>query len=403
MTLYREKLEQAGTLVAAAGADVWLTFVRETEDGGDPVLPLLVSGGLTWQSALIVTGAGDRVAVVGSYDAGPLEASGDWTEVIPYIRAIREPLLAALDRLVPADRHQPRIAINFSPNDDKADGLSHGMYLLLEEYLSGTRFAGSLIAAEEIVGPLRARKTAAEIAAMRAAIAETDWIFAEVGRDVRAGMAEREVYDLIHGRIDAAGLGCAWAQEMDPIVNSGPDSMIGHGVPSADIRIEPGHILHIDLGVNRAGYSSDIQRCWYVPADGETAPPDDVQSALDAVLGAINAGANAIRTGVLGWQVDKKARTFLVAQGYPEYMHALGHQVGRRAHDGGGILGPIWERYGRTPYLPIERDQVYTVELGVMVDGRGYLGIEEMVRVTDDGIEWLTERQLHMPLLRKAG
>jgi Xaa-Pro aminopeptidase len=63
------------------------------------------------------------------------------------------------------------------------------------------------------------------------------------------------------------------------------------------------------------------------------------------------------------------------------------------AHDGGGVLAPRWERYGRSPYLPVELDQVYTLELGVMVEGCGYLGLEEMVLVTVDGCTWLSERQ----------
>jgi len=69
------------------------------------------------------------------------------------------------------------------------------------------------------------------------------------------------------------------------------------------------------------------------------------------------------------------------------------------AHDGGAILGPRWDRYGRTPFMPVEEDQVYTLELGVLVPGRGYLGIEEMARVAQNGCEWLTERQLRLPLL----
>jgi hypothetical protein len=65
MRLTRQKLSQAVGLVAAAGVDVWLTFVRETVEGGDPALPLLVEGGLTWQSALLVTAAGRKIAIVG--------------------------------------------------------------------------------------------------------------------------------------------------------------------------------------------------------------------------------------------------------------------------------------------------------------------------------------------------
>ena len=86
--------------------------------------------------------------------------------------------------------------------------------------------------------------------------------------------------------------------------------------------------------------------------------------------------------------------------GYPEYQHATGHTVGRAAHDGGGVLGPKWERYGRTPFYPVEVGNVFTLELGIdNVDGRGYLGLEEMVLVTERGVEWLTMRQVELPTL----
>lgn len=427
--LTREKLGRAVELVKAAGLDAWITFVRETAEGGDPVLPFLIEGGLTWQSALIVFANGKKVAIVGNYDADPLKASGDWDEVVPYVQSIRHSLIECLERNIepplpdektdPAQlvtalvaptieagvasavgiEHRPKLGVNFSVDDVKSDGLSHGMHLLLESYLHGTRFEGCLSSAEGVAGRLRSQKTASEIAAMRGAIAETDALFGMVARVVGAGMTEREVYDLIQREIDAKGLGYAWDRAGDPIVNSGPDSMIGHGIPSAEIRLEPGHIFHIDLGVVKDGYSSDIQSCWYVPHPGETAPPDDVQRATQAVVGAISAGSEALRPGVEGWMVDKAARDYLVSRGYPEYMHAFGHQVGRMAHDGGAILGPKWERYGRTPTMKIAEDEVYTLELGVTVMGRGYLGIEEMVRVTSDGVEWLTQRQLDMPLL----
>lgn len=398
----REKLLQVGELIEQAGIDVWLTFVRETADGGDPVLPLILDGGLTWQSALMVSKTGMCVAVVGNYDVDALRASGNWHEVISYVQSLREPLIEALNRLVPEDTAAPKIGVNYSVNDPKADGLSHGMYLLLKDYLRGTRFEASLVSAEPVVIALRSRKTASEVARIRSAIAETERIFDEVSRFARVGMTEREVYDFIQERMSERGLGYGWDKAGDPIVNSGPDSMGGHGVPSETIRIEPGHIFHIDLGVIKDGYSSDIQRCWYVPHPGETSVPKDVQQALDAVNGAISAGASVLRAGVEGWQVDEAARNSIRSAGYPEYMHALGHQVGRVAHDGGAILGPRWERYGTTPMMEVESGHVYTLELGVFLEGRGYLGIEEMVQVTDAGIEWLTRRQMELPLLRSV-
>ena len=80
-----EKLDQAVAILEELGRDCWITFVRETADGGDPVLPLLVDAALTWQSALIVTRAGWRIAIVGKFDDGAVAAGGGWTGVRPYV------------------------------------------------------------------------------------------------------------------------------------------------------------------------------------------------------------------------------------------------------------------------------------------------------------------------------
>jgi len=398
-SLQREKLNQAPALLAQAGVDAWITFDSETAEGGDPVLPLLVDCAFTWQTVLLIAPSGRRLAIAGRYDAPLLEAEGNWDEIVPYDQSLREPLLQALERTIPPEKTSPRIAVNFSTSDDKSDGLSHGSYLLLEQYLQGTRFAGSLVSAEEIIGNLRSRKTPDEVARMRAAIAQTDRLFAEAAAFAVPDRSEAEIYRFVQERMDERRLGYSWDRRGDPIVNLGPESVIGHGLPSPTIRLRPGWILHLDLGVILDGYSSDMQRCWYRRRPAETAPPPEVLRGLQAVNGAIDAGARLLRPGIEGWQVDAAARAFVVAQGYPEYQHALGHQIGRLAHDGGALLGPRWERYGRTPTRPVQEGQVFTLELGVMAEGCGFIGIEEMVRVTRSGCEWLTERQREMWLL----
>lgn len=399
--LTREKLAQATGLVRDSGAHVWLTFVRETGEGSDPVLPFICETGLVWISALMVGHDGQKVAVVGNYDADPLVHSGDWDEVIPYVQGIRTPLLEVLENWIPVGE-KPRIAVNFSEDDDKADGLTHGLFRLLSSHLLGTRFENSLESAHEIVSRLRGIKTLEEKRRIQAAVKVTDEIYASVPSRLRLELDERSLYDQIQAEIDANGWGYGWARAGNPIVNFGPNSMIGHGVPSPDIRLETGQLVHLDLGVIVEGYSSDIQRCWYVAKPGESALPTDLADALAAVAGAIQAGADVLKPGVLGYEVDSKARAFLVAAGYPEYLHALGHQVGRVAHDGGSLLGPRWERYGKLPDVPVEEGQVYTLELGVTVAGRGYLGLEEMVQVRADGIEWITEPQTTIPVLSFA-
>lgn len=396
MNLIREKLEQAVGILRELEIDAWLTFVRETGEGGDPVLPLILGRELTWQSALIVTRAGRRIALVGNYDADGVKHIGAWDEVVPYVHGVREILLAALREIAPAS-----LAINYSTSDVKADGLSHGMYLLLREFLSETDLGEKLVSAEGIIGALRGRKTPGEIECIRRAIDTTDKIFAAVPSFARVGVSEADIARFMKKQAEVHGVGLAWEPSGCPIVNSGPESSVGHSTPSETIRVQPGHVLHIDFGVRQDGFCSDIQSCWYVPKPGETEPPAHVMHAFDAVVRSIRAAAAALRPGVEGWTVDAAARQTLVDAGYPEYLHGTGHQLGRAAHDGGGGLSPRWERYGDTPYRKVEVGNVFTLELGIEnIPGAGYIGLEEDVVVTPNGCEFLSKPQDTLPLLK---
>ncbi|MFM2223740.1 MAG: hypothetical protein RLZZ78_1997 [Armatimonadota bacterium] len=334
--IHLEKLEQARRLVAASDLDVWLTFVRETTALCDPVLPLICDFGMTWQSAFIVAKSGMTFAVVGNYDADAIRQLGGWNQVIPYVHSIKDRLLAVLELTIPTSVAEPRIGINTSESDDKADGITLGMFHLLSSMLDGTRFEGCLVSASDVVIPLRAQKTDAELDAIEDAIQVTEGIFDWLTSTfVQVGMTEFQIYRGIQTIIDERGYAYGWERAGNPIVNCGPDSQAGHGLPSNQIALNHGHILHIDLGIATRHYSSDIQRCWYVGAF----VPENIRQAMAAVVGAIDAAAAVLRPGVQGWMVDAAAREAITAAGYPEYMHAVGHQVGRFAHDGGTLLG----------------------------------------------------------------
>jgi Xaa-Pro aminopeptidase len=384
MSIIAEKLDQAVGLVRQSGFDAWLTLVRETSAGGDPVLPFLIEGGLTWDSALVVFPDGRRLAAVGRYDVDGLAKGGNWTDVIGYDQSLWPTLREILDGT-------KRVAINYSENDVMADGLAHGMFLRLVKSVPDIEFGS----AQEVIGNLRGIKTESEVARIRAAIKETVRMFGDIERFAQIGVSERSIYNHVHQLARSRELTFSWDEVGDPIVNCGPASMVGHGIPSEGVKLGDGQIFHVDLGLTKDDYSSDIQRCWFV---GE-AIPGEVGQAFAAVNAAISAAADALRPGVEGVTVDAASRASLVKSGYPEYQHAVGHQVGRVAHDGGAILGPAWERYGDTPFRPVQEGEIYTLELGINVEGRGYLGLEEMVRVGKDGVEWLSDRQLNLPLL----
>ena len=393
LPLVHEKVSQAIDILQELDIDLWLTFVRETVSGGDPVMPLIFGpGDLTWHSALLLTRTGERIAIVGRFDAEAVERAGVYTTVVPYDQSLRPPLREVLARLAPG-----QIAVNYSRHDVEADGLRHGMYQTLRDYLEGTPLAGRLVSAERIVRALRGRKTAGELARITAAVDTTNKVYQRTFDFMQPGMTERQVGEFMHGLLAEYGVGPAWNPAGCPAVNTGPDSVVGHAGPT-DLRIEPGHLVHFDFGVQQDGYCSDIQRMVYFLRPDERTPPAEVQRAFQTVLHAIQVAVGEMKPGVRGQDVDAAARQVVVEAGYPEYMHATGHHLGRRAHDGGGVLGPAWERYGETPTYPLEAGQVYAVELGVPVPGCGYIGLEENVVVGEQWTEFLGTPQLDLVL-----
>lgn len=383
-TLAYKKSKQACEILDELGIDCWLVWVRETDQIVDPALPFVCPGSFVWQTALLYTRAGERIAVVGTYDALGIP-DGLFDEVITYDEAISPKLRAQLARIDPRT-----IAIDVSESDVASDGMTAGMRVLLDRHLEGTPFPERFVPAEPLIARLRGRKLPEEVGRIREAIRITEEILEETAESVRVGQTEIEIQQAIHAAMERRGVGHAWSSDHNPAVDAGPDKALGHGAP-CEGRTKPGHFLHFDFGVKANGYCADLQRMFFFGREEEIS--EEARRAFDAVLGAIDAAAAELRPGRAGHEIDAVARAHVTALGYPEYMHALGHQIGRNAHDGGTILGPRWERYGDTPEGVIEEGNVFTLELHVPTQGFGQISLEEDVLVTVDGCEFLSTQQ----------
>jgi Xaa-Pro aminopeptidase len=390
-SLGAQKLAQSQEFLRECSLDAWLLVVRESQERPDPNLRFFLEQEFTWNSYFLVTPQ-HAFALIATFDAPDVQSSGLFDEVWTYKEGPRASLLRLLEKADPRS-----IGINVSQDDALADGLTAGLRDHILESLEGTPYAGRLVSAERLLALLRGVKLPAERALIQSAVEETEEMFDRASREFRLGMTARQVAAIFHREADRAGVPTAWARRHCPTVTVGAKSPIGHVAPSEE-PITKGSIIHVDFGVLRGGYCSDLQRMWYAVDDGGKVP-EPVSRAYETVVQAIEITAKALRPGVAGWEIDQKARDHLASRGFPEYAHALGHHLGRAVHDGGGVLGPRWERYGNTPYETVREGSVYTLEPSIHLPGHGVVSLEEDVAVGAGGAEFLSRFPRELPHL----
>jgi Xaa-Pro aminopeptidase len=391
--LVKEKVDQALALLNEFDIDCWLTFTRESEICGDPSLDFLLGSPVTWQSSFILSRKLGAVAVVGQYDRATVEDTGAYSRVEGFVKDFKQPLIEVMREIDPA-----KIALNWSETSEIADGLTHGMYLVLQNVLGDIGMADRFVTAEPLVSALRQRKTDTELNSIRGAIRDTEAVYDLVAGYIATGRSEREVAAFVAAEFERRGIDTAWRADTCPAVFAGPNTAEAHYPPS-ERKIEPGHVVAMDMGTKFDGYCSDLQRTFYVLAEGESDAPDEVKRAFAVLTESIERAVAAARPGVTGLVVDTACRSFVIENGYEDFPCALGHQVGRYAHDGTALLGPEWEKYGQKVHQPLEPGMVFTVEPRISVPGRGMVTVEDMIVVTENGADYLSTPQRELILI----
>lgn len=339
--------------------------------------------------ALLVTPGADLRYLVG-YDALPLErltcllvpASGPATLVVPMLeRAAAE-----------ASGADEQVAIATHGETDDAFALAAGIIndalgrapktvavadrMWAEQVL---RFRDVMPTAEQsaagaIIRPLRMRKRPDEIAALRGAGQAIDRVHQRMGEWLRPGRTEAEVGRDIADAIIAEG----HTAVNFVIVGSGPNGASPHHALS-DRLILSGDPVVVDIGGTMAdGYCSDCTRTYV--AGG--AAPSDFAEYYEVLLEAQKASCDSVRPGVTAESVDAAARDVIAAAGYGElFFHRTGHGIGLEEHE--------------DPYIVAGNDTVlapgmcFSIEPGIYASGRHGARIEDIVVVTEDGVERL--------------
>jgi Xaa-Pro aminopeptidase len=391
--IIKEKVEQAKQCLQEYDVDCWITFARESQINGDPMLEFLTPTGITWHSAFIINRDGSTHVIVGRYDVPTLNEMGVYDEVEGFVTGIKDPFINYMKK-----RNPSKIAVNYSKGSEICDGLTYGMFLTLQEMLAEIEMKDRLVSAERLVSAIRERKTPAELSNMKEAVRITEEIWAATYTWLKPGIKSIDVAGFMKAEAEKRNVGLAWEPSVCPAVFAGLSEGEAHCAPG-EKPVTPGEILNMDFGVRYNNYVSDTQRTFYVLNEAETEAPEDVQHGFDTIVKAVQDAKESIQPGKEGWEVDAVARQVVIDGGFEEFPHALGHQLGIFAHDGTALLGPKWEKYAEKPCQTLEENMVFTIEPRCTIANRGIATIEEMIVITKDGAEWLTTPQKELLLI----
>lgn len=225
------------------------------------------------------------------------------------------------------------------------------------------------------ISGFRAVKEDWELENMRKAQAITDKAFSEMCTRIKPGMTEKELQaELIYCLYKNGGEGLSF----DPIVVSGPNTSLPHGV-ATDRVIREGDFVTMDFGVLYNGYCSDMTRTVAVGFATE-----EMEKVYNTVLQAQLAGIAATKAGVVGKDIDAAARKVITDAGYGAYFgHGYGHSLGLEIHEAPNP-NPGNDQ-------PMPAGAVASAEPGIYLPGKFGVRIEDVTIYTADGCEIITK------------
>ena len=263
--------------------------------------------------------------------------------------------------------------LGFEEND-----MTYGDYLRYNEALHAV-----LVPMQAKIDAFRATKEPWEIELMRKAQAITDQTFSELCKIIQAGMTEKELEAELLYRLYKHG---AEGPSFDPIVVSGPNTSLPHGVPG-ERKLEFGDFITMDFGCIYGGYCSDMTRTVALGFVSE-----EMDKVYKTVLKAQLAGIAATKAGVAGRDIDGAARKVIADAGYGDYFgHGYGHSLGILIHEAPNA--------NTRNDQPMPAGAVVSAEPGIYLPGKFGVRIEDVTVITETGCEVLTKSPKNLIIL----
>ena len=252
----------------------------------------------------------------------------------------------------------------------------------LKRELPELDFDGTDRLSDRITG-LRMIKAEDELAKIRKAQEITDAAFAHILGMIKPGVRERDLALEIEYFMKQNG---AQGPSFDLIVIAGMKTSMPHGVPGGNA-VKEGDFVTMDIGAVFDGYCSDMTRT--VAVGRVTA---EQKKVYETVRKAQTESEKALREGAVCSEVDRIARDIIDGAGYRGcFGHGLGHSVGLQIHE--------YPRLSPSCDAVLKRNMLMTVEPGVYLEKKFGVRIEDLVVITENGIDNLTKSPKQLIIL----
>ncbi len=222
---------------------------------------------------------------------------------------------------------------------------------------------------------LRIKKDPEEISAIQKACELGDKTFAFILEKIKPGITEKEVAYEMENFIRKNGAEISFRT----VVAFGKNSAFPHH-KTGNERLKNNDTVLLDFGVKYENYCSDMTRTIFF---GKASPEKKrvYATVLTAQQKAIEYLKKNIKNQILLSSIDKIARDYIIAKGYPTIPHALGHGIGLQDH----------ESYSLSTKEILKNGMVFSIEPGIYLTDSIGVRIEDLIAIQDNKILQLTQ------------
>jgi Xaa-Pro dipeptidase len=321
----------------------------------------------------VLAGSAFATQIVVTVEESLARQRSRFSDVRVYDQFSQDPADVLADALIEAGAGAGRIGIelDYMPAQD---------YIRLRERMPKAEFVHcrDLYFAERMI------KTDEEIARLTKVGELTERVAAEVLAEIRPGMTEKAVGQIINDRMMSGGCDGLKYQ-----VGSGVRSGITNCAPT-DKAIEPGDVIRIEILGDMEQYRSNVTRTAVV---GE--PTDEQRRIWDVMIGARERCKAMLKPGTAVADLYRTYAGHLRAHNIEPTLKFLGHGIGQTIHE--------------EPYIAESRAVIlqpnitFTMEPLYMIPGRMGFHVEDMYRMTTTGFTAITGAIAPNDLLIRVG